>query len=882
MRSLLKYKIFSVLFFIFTFTTLAQSTVVKGVVYDSDKVPVVYSSIVYQSISNPEDNGFKMTDSIGHYSMRLKLSERYLFEIKSFGYHPISREVVAEKGTILTHVLIKKTDSLDTIVINADIRPIIDNDSIRVYDVNKFNKGNEKKLKDVLRNLPGIQISETGDIYFEGKKINDLNVEGEKFFNGGTRLASNSLPAHVISAIEILKSSPANLDSSISDRITLNVKLNKSNSKFWFGDLTAATGVGGETRYQVSPLLFYYSKPTRFNSINKLSNNGETPLSTEDYIDYKGGLNTLINNYESLNFNSTLLRDEINRKSFYDEDVFSANNFNKKFKKEINISTNFLLFKNYSLMENTSLIEYNDVLNDNEKRNSSAVTTGYLIDFNLELEKKFKYNNSLKFELISQNELSNNNQNVFSSFSNVINTISENSESSSLGNMFKLNHIKKWNSKLRLTSDINYEYNTVKNNLKILSSQNLFNNSDNLIESGQPFLQQFYLENDNLFLKHELSNLINTKINLTVGLENEQLKSHSRNFIKKNLEMADEAVLFTARTISFKPYITLKSKWKNFYFNMNSSLLFYSIENNNNTITKSIQNTVYTYDATINYSPSNKIDYSISSAFNVELPNHFAMFDFQRVMSFNTVLSGNSDLDRQGTHTYSTYFNYQPKLGRNLSLSLKYDIIKDPIRRTLNVQGNNIIYSKTNLINPEKQFLFDLAYFSNLTSDSSFRINLSNTNINSINLLNEVSTDLLLRGYNLNILWRKNWSKSLTSNASIGAAYNRINSQNLNSEIYNVNLINIISFNLFNSTKTILDSSSNLNLNNDNDYQILNRTNLLFDYSLKNSMFSYGLEIRNIFNNRSQLGFQNGISTAVQSSQTIQPRTFMFRISLGF
>jgi hypothetical protein len=55
-----------------------------------------------------------------------------------------------------------------------------------VYDADSFNTGTERKLEDVLENLPGVEINEDGQIEVEGKVVNKLMVNGKDFFDGDT------------------------------------------------------------------------------------------------------------------------------------------------------------------------------------------------------------------------------------------------------------------------------------------------------------------------------------------------------------------------------------------------------------------------------------------------------------------------------------------------------------------------------------------------------------------------------------------------------------------------------------------------------------------------------------------------------------------------
>ena len=80
-------------------------------------------------------------------------------------------------------ILEEQAEALDEVEIVYEMPVTIKGDTI-VYNADSFNTGTEKKLGDVLKNLPGIEINEDGSIEVEGKEITKITVEGKDFFDG--------------------------------------------------------------------------------------------------------------------------------------------------------------------------------------------------------------------------------------------------------------------------------------------------------------------------------------------------------------------------------------------------------------------------------------------------------------------------------------------------------------------------------------------------------------------------------------------------------------------------------------------------------------------------------------------------------------------------
>ena len=82
-----------------------------------------------------------------------------------------------------------------------EIPVTIQGDTI-VYNTDSFVSGTEKKLADVIKKLPGLEINDEGEIEAEGKKVGKIMVNGKDFFDGDTKLATKNIPANAISKVE--------------------------------------------------------------------------------------------------------------------------------------------------------------------------------------------------------------------------------------------------------------------------------------------------------------------------------------------------------------------------------------------------------------------------------------------------------------------------------------------------------------------------------------------------------------------------------------------------------------------------------------------------------------------------------------------------------
>jgi hypothetical protein len=183
-------------------------------------------------------------------------------------------------------------DQLDAISIVYEMPVTIKGDTI-VYNADSFTNGTERKLEDTLKKLPGMEVSEDGDVQVEGQAVERIFINGKEFFEGDVRLATKNIPADAISKVEVLKNfnnvSQLKGIGNDQDRVAINIRLKEGKEKFWFGEITAAGGYGNdETRYQVQPKAFYYSPDLSINVLTDFNNLGIPAFSNRDLARFTG------------------------------------------------------------------------------------------------------------------------------------------------------------------------------------------------------------------------------------------------------------------------------------------------------------------------------------------------------------------------------------------------------------------------------------------------------------------------------------------------------------------------------------------------------------------------------------------------------------------
>ncbi len=283
---------FVVLFFV---TTIAFSQNVKfeGTIKDTTGLALEMANIMAVNQTTKAMDGYSITNEKGRFQILLNPNTTYDVKVSYVGFQPYETTIKTGTEPIVKNIVLKEGMMLKELEIVKEMPVSISGDTI-IYNSDSFRNGTERKLEDVLKKLPGVEVNKDGEIQVEGKTVQKVMVEGKDFFDGDTKLATKNIPADALDKIQVLRNynEVTNLKGleNNEENVALNIKLKEGKKNFWFGDMTAGIGVGHkEDRYILNPKLFYYNPKYSINAIGNFNNIGELPLTMQDYFKFTGG-----------------------------------------------------------------------------------------------------------------------------------------------------------------------------------------------------------------------------------------------------------------------------------------------------------------------------------------------------------------------------------------------------------------------------------------------------------------------------------------------------------------------------------------------------------------------------------------------------------------
>ncbi|MFD2822113.1 carboxypeptidase regulatory-like domain-containing protein [Lacinutrix iliipiscaria] len=360
----------TLLFFIVVSTTFAQVRV-EGVVKDSIGNPLELANVVAINQATLALDSYGITNDAGRYKLALEKNTSYKIQVSYIGMVTAEDYIDTKEEDLTRNYNLLDDNTLDEVELIYEMPVTVKGDTL-IYNADSFKTGTEKKLEDVLKKLPGVEINDDGEIEVEGKKVSKIMVEGKDFFDGDTKLASKNIPSDAVDKVQVLKNfSEVGQLSSVTnnqDNVAINLKLKEGKNKFWFGDVTVGAGVApDEGLYKVQPKLFYYSPTTSINFIGDMNNTGEVAFTRRDYFNFTGGFrnfNQSSGTNISLGDNSLNFLNTTNNRAENIDIKFGAANFSYSPNKALTISG----FGIYSGNE-TDIRETNDITYTNDELN---------------------------------------------------------------------------------------------------------------------------------------------------------------------------------------------------------------------------------------------------------------------------------------------------------------------------------------------------------------------------------------------------------------------------------------------------------------------------------------------------------------------------------
>ena len=241
----------------------------------------------------PRNEDTLMYRHFGMFSIPVKEKGKYLIRTSCIGYKTVYTPFEVKykrQGDIWLKRIDMQRESkvLDEVTVTGTkIKMVLRGDTV-VYNADAFNLAEGSMLDALIRQLPGAELNKDGEIKVNGKKIDNLLVDGRDFFEGDPKAALENLPAYTVNKIKVFDRKgklTQMMGRDMDDKsYVMDVRLKKQYATSTFGNVEA--GGGTDHRWGLKGMAnrradkHQLSLATNFNNLNDQDNS---------YIMFGGG-----------------------------------------------------------------------------------------------------------------------------------------------------------------------------------------------------------------------------------------------------------------------------------------------------------------------------------------------------------------------------------------------------------------------------------------------------------------------------------------------------------------------------------------------------------------------------------------------------------------
>ncbi len=286
----------------------AQNSIdVKAVLIDSKtEEPVGFATVSLTREGQERPAKYTLSDDKGNVTLASVRRGTYTFKAELLGYKTYTAEVKVTDSTVDlgTVKLRPDTEQIDAATVSAVGNTVVIKKDTIEYNATAFNTTDNDVLEDLLKKLPGVEVSEDGSITANGETISKITIDGKTFFLDDPQLASKNIPAKMINRLKIIQKKSEQAEfTGIDDgeeETVIDLSVQPGMMKGLFGnvlagagaDLPSTDGTPSDFRYQGNAFIGRFTDKSQISLIlngNNVNNQGGTNRSGNMMMNMRGG-----------------------------------------------------------------------------------------------------------------------------------------------------------------------------------------------------------------------------------------------------------------------------------------------------------------------------------------------------------------------------------------------------------------------------------------------------------------------------------------------------------------------------------------------------------------------------------------------------------------
>lgn len=276
-------------FFIFVLTLISANHLfgqiyITGQIKNVEGECVDFAGVVASPVNAPKTIlASAFTDENGRFQMSVKSDcDSLILKATSLEIAP-TQIVVPNRSGNYDIIVENHTIELKEVVVRS--KKIYSQGDTINYNVGSFLSQTDRSIADVLKKMPGISVSDAGQISYQGKPIKNLYIEGLDLMKGHYGIATNNIDPNNIATVQVLENHQdikALKGLRPEEQASINLRLKEGVKGVFNLIATLGGGYGDEELWNNSAIATYFRRNSQFLATYKSNDTGED-LSQELY-----------------------------------------------------------------------------------------------------------------------------------------------------------------------------------------------------------------------------------------------------------------------------------------------------------------------------------------------------------------------------------------------------------------------------------------------------------------------------------------------------------------------------------------------------------------------------------------------------------------------
>jgi len=271
--------VFLLLFSVFTFSQEKRFEITGQLIAEDTQQPLESATIYLERIKDSSVVSYTISDKLGKFKLEeTTYADSLNFYVSFVGYATYLKKLAIDREKIdLETITMQLDNKLDEVYIESTAPITIKKDTLE-FNVKSFKTKKDATVEDLLKQLPGVEVDDEGNISVNGKSVNQILVNGKPFFGNDPTITTKNLTKDIIEKIQVVdtktKAEAFTGEEGDKENKTINLTIKEENNKGIFGRVAA--GGGTDDRYEFAGMLNYFNNDRRI-SVLAGGNNTNSP-----------------------------------------------------------------------------------------------------------------------------------------------------------------------------------------------------------------------------------------------------------------------------------------------------------------------------------------------------------------------------------------------------------------------------------------------------------------------------------------------------------------------------------------------------------------------------------------------------------------------------